>query len=110
MFATFTLINGSDVCVHAKSVQSCLTLGNPMDCSPPGSSVMEFSRQEYWNGLPFPPQGIFPDPGIEPTSPESPTLASGFFTTSATWEASSTTDARGIDNSHEECQTVEKRS
>ena len=41
---------------------------------------------------------------------ESPTLAGGFFTTSATWEASATMDARGIDNSQEECQTVEKRS
>ena len=81
-----------------------------MDCSPPASSVMGFSRQEYWSGLPFPPLGNLPDPGIEPTSPESPTLAGGFFTTSATWEASATMDARGIDNSQEECQTVEKRS
>ena len=30
--------------------QSCLTLCNPMDYSPPGSSIMEFSRQEYWSG------------------------------------------------------------
>ena len=30
---------------------------------------MEFSRQEYWNGLPLPPAGNLPDPGIEPTSP-----------------------------------------
>ena len=30
--------------------QSCLTLCDPKGCSPPGSSVMEFSRQEYWNG------------------------------------------------------------
>ena len=29
---------------------------------------MEFSRQKYWNGLPFPPPGDVPDPGIEPTS------------------------------------------
>ena len=38
--------------------QSCLTLCDPMDCSPPGSSV-EFSRQEYWSGLPFPSPGDF---------------------------------------------------
>ena len=31
---------------------------------------MEFSRQEYWSGLPFPSPGDFPDPGIEPGSPE----------------------------------------
>ena len=30
---------------------------------------MEFSRQEYWSGLPFPPPGDLPDPGIKPTSP-----------------------------------------
>ena len=30
---------------------------------------MEFSRQEYWSGLPFPPPGDLPDSGIEPTSP-----------------------------------------
>ena len=38
---------------------------------------MEFSRQEYWSGLPFPPPGDLPDPGVEPTSPA---LAGGFFT------------------------------
>ena len=41
---------------------------------------MEFSRQEYWSGLPFPP-GDLPDPGIEPMSLVSPALAGGFFTT-----------------------------
>ena len=30
---------------------------------------MEFSRQEYWSGLPFPSPGDLPDPGIEPQSP-----------------------------------------
>ena len=30
---------------------------------------MEFSRQEYWSGLPCPPQGDLPDLGIEPRSP-----------------------------------------
>ena len=38
---------------------------------------MGFSGQEYCNGLPFPPPGDFPSPGIEP---ESPALAGGFFT------------------------------
>ena len=32
------------------------------------SLTMEFSRQEYQSGLPFPPPGDLPDPGIEPTS------------------------------------------
>ena len=38
---------------------------------------MGFSRQEYWSGLPFPPPGDLPEPGIEPVSPAS---AGGFFT------------------------------
>ena len=35
---------------------------------------MEFSQQEYWSGLPCPPPGDVPDPGIEPMSPVSPVL------------------------------------
>ena len=34
-----------------------------------------FSKREYWSGLPFPPPGDLPDPGIEPMSLVSPTLA-----------------------------------
>ena len=49
--------------------------------------AMGFSRQEYWSGLPFPPPGDLPNPGMEPASLESPTLAGRFFATSATWEA-----------------------
>ena len=44
---------------------------------------MEFSRQGYWIGLPFPSPGDLPDPGIEP---ESLALAGGFFTTSTTFK------------------------
>ena len=68
--------------VHVKSLQSCLTLCDPMDCSLPGSSVfLGFSRQEYWGGLWFPSPGDLPDPGIEPTASAAPALAGGFFTT-----------------------------
>ena len=42
---------------------------------------MKFSRQEYWSRLPFPTPEDLPDPGIKPTSPVSPALADGFFTT-----------------------------
>ena len=48
---------------------------------------MGFSRQEHWSGLPFPPPGHLPEPGIKPASLASPALAGGVFTTSATWEA-----------------------
>ena len=44
---------------------------------------MGFSRQEYWRGLPCPPSGDLPSPGIKPPSLMSPALAGGFFTTSA---------------------------
>ena len=49
--------------------------------------LVGFPRQEYWGGLPSPPPGDLPDPGIEPTSLTSLELAGGFFTTSNTWEA-----------------------
>ena len=62
-------------------------LHDPMDCSPPGSSVHGILQQEYWSGLPFPLLGDLPDPGIEPSSLTSPALAGRFSTTIATWEA-----------------------
>ena len=42
---------------------------------------MEFSKQEYWSGLPFPTSGDLPDPGTEAQSLVSAALADGFFTT-----------------------------
>ena len=49
-----------------------------MDCSPPSSLLsMEFSRQEYWRGLPFPSSEALSDSEVEP---ESPALAGSFFT------------------------------
>ena len=63
--------------------QSCLTLCDPMNCSPPGSLFMEFPRQENWS-VAFPPLGDLPNAGIETASLASLALAGGFFTTSAT--------------------------
>ena len=54
-------------CVCAKSLQLCPILCDPMDyiaCQAPLSKA--FSRQEYWIGLPCPPPGDLPDPGIKP--------------------------------------------
>ena len=48
---------------------------------------MEFSKQEYLSRVPFPTPGDLPDPGIKPGALESPALAGGLFTTSATWQA-----------------------
>ena len=46
-------------------VQLCPTLCNPVDSMLPGPLSMEFSRQQYWSGLPFPSPGDLPDPRIE---------------------------------------------
>ena len=63
----------------AKSLQSCATLCDPSDCVACQVPLsMGFSSQEYWSGLPCPPPGDLPHPGIEPGC---------LFTTSATWEA-----------------------
>ena len=47
----------------------CSTLCDPMDCSLPMSLSMEFSRQKWWSGQPFPSLEDLPDPGIKPESP-----------------------------------------
>ena len=49
------------------SVMSDFLQFQTVDCQT--SLSMEFSRQEYWSGLPFPSPGDLPDPGIEPGSP-----------------------------------------
>ena len=51
----------------------------PWIIAPNGSLSMEFSREEYWSGLPFPPLGDLPNPGIEPASLASSILARRFF-------------------------------
>ena len=71
----------------AKFFQSSPTLYNPMDDSPPGSSVHRIIQARVWSGLPCPSPGDLPDPGIKPMVLTSPALAGGFFTTNATWEA-----------------------
>ena len=61
-------------CAHTRSVlsNSCAT---PWTVAHEAPLSMEFSRQEYWSGLQFPPSGDLPNPRIEPA------LAGGFFTT-----------------------------
>ena len=73
---------------HASCVLSCIRLfETPWTVAHQAPLSMEFSRWEYKSGLPLPPPGDLPDPGIESSSLTSPTLAGGFFTTSATWKA-----------------------
>ena len=73
--------------VHAKSLQSCLTLCDPMDCSPQVFSVHGIFQGRILQWLLCPLPGHLSNPGIEPMSLTSPALASSFFTTGATWEA-----------------------
>ena len=54
--------------MHAESLQSCLALCSPMDYSPPGSPVHGILEARIWGGLPCPPPGDLPDPGIKTTS------------------------------------------
>ena len=62
------------VCMISHSVVSD-SMRVPMGCVAHQAPLsMGFSRQEYWSGLPFPPPGDLPDPGIEPTSSAPPAL------------------------------------
>ena len=65
-------------CVPA---QSHPTLWNPRAVACQASLPMEFSRQDYWSGLPFPPPWGLPEPGAEPAFFASPAFSGGFFTT-----------------------------
>ena len=68
------------VCVHshALSLSVVSDSATPWTVAQQAPLFMGSSRQEYWIGLPFPPPGALPHPGIECMSP---TLAGGFFTT-----------------------------
>ena len=58
--------------VKVKSLGRVRLFVTPWTVAYQSSQSMEFSRQEYWSGLPFPSPGDLPDPGIEPGSPALP--------------------------------------
>ena len=59
---------------------SCVQLlATPWTVAHQAPLSLEFSRQEFWSGVPFPPPGDLPNPGIKPTSLASPVLIAGFF-------------------------------
>ena len=74
----FLLMDGCSVIQLCSCVQLFATLWSVALQAP---LFMEFSRQEYWSGLPFPTPEDLPDPGMEPESLASPALAGRFFTT-----------------------------
>ena len=69
------------MCVCAHSLSCIWFLATPWTVAHQAPPSVEFSRQEYWSGLPCSPPGPLPNPGIEPTSLASPALAGRFFTT-----------------------------
>ena len=75
------------VWVHDESLSHVQLFVTPWTVAHQAPLSMGFSRREYWSRLPCPSPGHLPDPGIEPTSLTTPTLAGGFFATSITWEA-----------------------
>ena len=71
----YILIHTHTCMCYAKSLQLCLTLCDQWTIACQVSQPMEFSRQNYWNGLLCPPPRDLPDLGIEPESLMSPALA-----------------------------------
>ena len=65
LLATLNNLANIYCCLVAKS---CSTLCHPPTVASWAPLSMEFSRQEYWSGLPFPSPGYLSDPGIEPKS------------------------------------------
>ena len=66
--------------MHAQSLSRVLLFLTTWTADGQATLSMEFPRQEYWSGLPF-PSGDLPDPGIKLEFPVSPALAGEFFTT-----------------------------
>ena len=76
------------VSIKVKVLVTCVQLFvTPWTIAGLATLSVGFSRQESWSGLPCPPPGDLPHPGIEPASLTSPALASSLFTISTTWEA-----------------------
>ena len=72
--------------MRAKSLQSCLTIWDPVNCSPPGSSVHGIIQATILNLVAMPSFRHLPQLGSEPAFLTSPALEGRFFTTSDTWE------------------------
>ena len=79
------LVSWPPASMQAQSLSPVQLFVTPWTVALQAPLSMGFSRQEYWSGLPLPPPGYLPKPGIEPTSLMSPALAGRFFTISITW-------------------------
>ena len=65
----YIAIHDIQLCVCAQSLSRVQLFGTPWAAARQAPLSMGFSRQEYWSGLPCPPPGDLPNPGIEPRSP-----------------------------------------
>ena len=92
-FLKFILKFPEYICIGNSRIQGVCELSHvqlfaaPWTVAHQAPLSMGFFKQEYWSRLPFPSPGDLPDPGIEPAYFASPVMASGFLTTSTTWEA-----------------------
>ena len=82
LFLGFSLVAGRSTSrqadVHAQSLSCVWLFATPRTIACPAPLSMGFCRQEHCSGLPFPPPGELPNPGMEPLSPA---LEGGIFTT-----------------------------
>ena len=78
-----SILNIVECIVHVCMLSHVWLFATPWAIAHQAPLSLEFSRQEYWSGLPFPPPGDLPNPGIELTSLTSPALAGRFFITGA---------------------------
>ena len=76
--------------MHAKLLQLCPVLCDPIDHSLPGSSVYGILQARIVEWVAMPSSRDLPVPEIKPEFLKSPVLAGGFFTASTTWEATNT--------------------
>ena len=83
-FSSAKITLGCAVLSHFSCAQLFTTL-QAVACQ--ATLSMGFPRHEHWSGLPCPPPGDLPDPGIKPESFTSPAVGGRFFTTGTTWEA-----------------------
>ena len=79
-------------CVCAQSLSHARLFATLRTVARQAPLSMGFPRQQYWTGLPFPPLGDLPNPGIEPASSASPALAGGFYTTEPPGKSHSSLD------------------
>ena len=81
VYIVYRCVYTHTACVYSQSLSRVQLFATQWTVTYQAPLSMGFSRQEHWSGLPCPPPGDLPNPGIETTSLTSPALVGGFFTT-----------------------------